>query len=154
MVMLFDNFMNKFVLLSIRPKYIKEIELGIKKFEFRKVLPKFDAQTSKEIILYCSKPEMKIIGRMRLHESHSAPFEELMKIVGADEEYKKRIASYFRDKEICHAIKIDDYVRYEQPLPLSELRKLVPGFVPGQSYRFLNKNSNIIKELFKINQYI
>ncbi|WDS54555.1 hypothetical protein [Vibrio aestuarianus] len=146
--------MKRFVLLSIQPKHIRDIEAGLKKFEFRKILPKFDDKTNKEILLYCSKPKMKIIGRIRLNEYYSAPFEDLMNIVGADDAYKRRIANYFGERKICHAIKIDEYVRYKYPLPLSELRLLMPGFVPGQSYRFLAENSAIVEKLLKLNKHI
>lgn len=140
------------MLLSIRPKYIDEIINGTKKFEFRKKIPNFNEEISTRIILYCSKPRMEIMGSMELRDYYSGDFEEIMRIVGADDSYRERIGNYFDNKEICHAIKIDGFTVYKHSIPLRQLRELDKNFCPGQSYRYLSSESNIMKELVSLNK--
>ena len=53
------------VLLSIKPKYVKEIEEGAKIYEFRKSIFKKDTD---EIWVYASAPIKQIVGRIFVDE--------------------------------------------------------------------------------------
>jgi len=142
--------MTKHILLSIRPKYIREIEAGIKKFEFRKILPDTSRlDISKRVIIYCSKPRMAIIGSFLIKNHLKSDFNSLMKSINADTAYKKRISNYFTNKDSCHALEISEFKLYESPLSLSYLRKEHKDFCPGQSYRFLD--DLIIKDIKNTN---
>jgi len=142
--------MDKHILLSIRPKYVKEIKEGIKKYEFRKKFPNtVDSNISKTIVLYCSKPTMEIIGSLKIKNHFSSDFELLMKSVNADKIYKERISNYFNDKTLCHALEISDLKIYDHPLSLKYLRENYIGFCPGQSYRYLD--NKIMAELISLN---
>ena len=129
----------KHILLSIKPRIVKDIISGEKKFEFRKKFPDINgSQISNKIIIYCSKPIMQIIGSFVAKSYYYNDFESLMVSVNATEEYKLRIGRYLEDKTSCHAMEISDIKLYKSPLSLSYLRKEFPGFCPGQSYRYLN----------------
>jgi len=142
--------MDQHILLSIRPKYVKEIKEGIKKYEFRKKFPKtVDSNISKTIVLYCSKPTMKIIGSFKIKKHFSSCFEQLMDSVNADNAYRERISNYFTDKTLCHALEISDLKMYDHQLSLSYLRDNYKGFCPGQSYRYLD--NKIKDELIHLN---
>jgi type I restriction enzyme S subunit len=127
-----------YILLSIKPIIVDEIISGEKKFEFRR---KFSDLTKSEInntvIIYCSSPVMKIIGSFVVKNFYHSDFDTLMKQVKADKEYEQRIASYLIDKTSCFAMEISELKLYEYPLSLDYLRNTYPGFVPGQSYRYL-----------------
>jgi len=131
--------MEKYILLSIKPRIVKEIVSGEKKFEFRKKFPDINgSKISHKIIIYCSKPTMQIIGSFVAKSYYHVDFESLMEKVNATEEYKLRIGGYLEDKSSCHAMEISDVKLYKSPLSLSYLRREFPGFCPGQSYRYLN----------------
>jgi predicted transcriptional regulator len=145
--------MPKHILLSIRPKYIKEIISGEKQFEFRKKFPcTTDNTVSTKIIIYSSKPRMAIVGSFIIEKHLSHEFEQLMESIGANDAYVKRIGSYFADKKSCHALKISELKMYEHPLPLSYLRAKHNDFCPGQSYRYVD--NSILMDIKSKNGYI
>tara|TARA_R100001244_G_scaffold29260_1_gene28531 strand:- start:95318 stop:95755 length:438 start_codon:yes stop_codon:yes gene_type:complete len=141
--------LNKHILLSIQPRIVNEIINGTKTHEFRKKMPNMISDNlSNTIIIYCSSPVMKIIGSFRVGKYFHSDFDALMIDIGATESYKKRIGNYFKDKQSCHAIEITSLNLYKEPISLGELRTKFPGFVPGQSYRYLDpKIKNLIIDL-------
>lgn len=140
-------------MLSIKPRIVKEITSGEKKFEFRKTFPDLSkSEISNKIIIYCSKPTMQIIGSFVVKSYHNDNFESLMELVGATDEYKSRIEAYFINKNSCHAMEISEIILYERPLSLSYLREEFPGFCPGQSYRYLE--SDIKDRIQELNHII
>ena len=52
--------------------------------------------------------------------------------------------SYFLGAKFGYGIEISYSWQFESPLPLSSLRKLIPGFCPPQGYRYLS-NSEVIQ---------
>ena len=142
--------MEKYILLSIKPRIIKEIISGEKKFEFRKIFPNLNEPGSKienTIIIYSSTPEMKIFGSFRPKTFIADNFENLMVKVNAAPAYRERISRYFTNKENCHAMEISDLRIYENPITLKQLREEHNNFGPGQSYRYIDKDSSIIKNI-------
>ena len=53
------------VLLSIKPKYVKEIQMGNKLYEFRKSIFK---QETDEIFVYESSPTKQIVGKIYIDD--------------------------------------------------------------------------------------
>lgn len=142
--------MDKYILLSIQPRIVKEIIDGEKKFEFRKKFPDLaDSNISRKVIIYCSSPIMQIIGSFVVKQQFHADFDVLMNQVNADMSYRIRISNYFEDKSSCYAMEISQLKIYETPLPLNYLRIKYPGFCPGQSYRYLD--NKITAELIEKN---
>jgi len=145
--------MNKQILLSVEPRVVDELISGEKKFEFRKRFPDINrSDIENKIIIYCSKPVMKIIGSFITKAYFHSDFETLMKQVSATDKYKKRISKYFSNKDSCHALEISDFKLYKTPLELNYLREEFPGFCPGQSYRYLDPF--IEKRILSLNGYI
>lgn len=148
--------MNKHILLSIQPRIVNEIIDGTKTFEFRKKLPDIRSaehdNLSDTIIIYCSSPVMKIIGSFKVGKYFHSDFDKLMLDVGASASYKERICNYFKDKQSCHAMEITNLNLYKKPISLEELREKFPGFVPGQSYRYLD--SKIKKLIIELNGHM
>ena len=146
-----NNEMKRHILLSIKPKYVKEITVGEKKFEFRKKFPDLnELNISRRVIIYCSKPTMKIIGSFEIKTLHHADFDTLMNNISAEENYRNRISGYFKNKKSCYALEISNFKMYKNQLSLEYLRKEYRGFVPGQSYRYLD--SNIVKKIENLNK--
>lgn len=128
----------KHILLSIQPKIVDEIISGEKKFEFRRKFTDLtNPEISNKIIIYCSSPVMKIIGSFVVKNFYHSDFDTLMKQVKADDKWEKRISKYLIDKTSCFAMEISELKLFDHALSLEYLRKSYPGFVPGQSYRYL-----------------
>ncbi len=121
------------VLLSIKPKYVEQIENGSKLYEFRRVIFKQDID---EIYVYATAPIKQIVGKICIDEiiedtpknlwysfKHSA---------GID---KKDFFEYFNGKEKGYAIKIKDFVSFDEPIDPYQKN---PNFVPPQSYAYLD----------------
>lgn len=121
------------VLLSIKPKYVEQIENGSKLYEFRRVIFKQDID---EIYVYATAPIKQIVGKICIDEiiedtpknlwysfKHSA---------GID---KKDFFEYFSGKEKGYAIKIKDFVSFDEPIDPYQKN---PNFVPPQSYAYLD----------------
>ena len=122
------------ILMSIKPQFVEKIRRGEKKFEFRRVLPKH--QEVDRIVVYASKPVGKVVGEISVAGYLTLTVEEMWDatkdISGLTRE---EFFNYFHGKENAHAIAIESYQDYEQPLPLDVL---LPGKTPPQSYCYLN----------------
>lgn len=135
-----ENMENNNILLSIKPKILREIEAGEKKYEFRKNFPNLNDAIflRKPIFIYESKPTMKIVGKFEVSEFYNTTFEELATILDLQGDYKKRIKNYFGNQtENCIAMKIEELQIFKNSLHLYDIRKITEGFWPGQSYRFI-----------------
>mgnify|MGYP000037102830 CR=1 FL=1 len=146
--------MDKYILLSIQPKIVQEIIDGDKTFEFRKKFPNIteNSQINKKVVIYSSTPTMQIIGSFVIGSYYHSDFNLLMEKVNATNEYKKRISNYFTDKTSCHALEITKLKIYKKPLELNYLRENFKGFVPGQSYRYLD--NKIVEDIITKNGFI
>lgn len=101
------------VLISIKPKYVKEIISGEKKYEYRKKIFKKDVDN---IYIYSSAPEKKIIGYFEYNGFEKGIpheiWESTKRSAGiTEDEFKK----YFNNKLIAYAIEIQNLVIYEKP---------------------------------------
>jgi len=121
------------VLLSIKPKYIEQIENGSKLYEFRRVIFKQDIE---EIYVYATAPIKQIVGKICIDEI----IEDTPKNLWGNFKQKaginkKDFFEYFSGKEKGYAIKIKDFISFEEPIdPYQEN----PEFVPPQSYAYLD----------------
>lgn len=122
------------ILMAIKPQFIDKIRRGEKKFEFRRVLPKHQEVDS--IIVYASKPVDKVVGEITVAGYLTLTVDEMWEatkdISGLTRE---DFFCYFHGKQNAHAIAIESYRDYEQPIPLDVL---IPDKTPPQSYCYLN----------------
>ncbi|MGR5061201.1 hypothetical protein ACPV3O_23385 [Vibrio rotiferianus] len=145
--------MEKYILLSIRPHYIREMVEGVKRYEFRKKFPNIsDMGVSNKVFIYSSKPVMAIVGSFVVKKQYHSDFKTLMKDINASKAYSERISDYLIDKKSCHALEVSELIIYENYLTLNELRHEFGSFTPGQSYRYLDPR--IIDKIKDINNGI
>ena len=145
--------MEKYILLSIQPHYVKEMIVGNKQYEFRKKLPNLEkARISKKVFIYCSKPVMPIIGSFIVKYQYYSDFDTLMNDISTTKEYKNKISEYLIDKSSCHALEVSNLIIYKKGISLKELREKFNNFHPGQSYRYLSPL--IINKIKEINSGI
>ena len=121
------------VLLSIKPKYVEQIENGSKRYEFRRVIFKQDID---EIYVYATAPIKQIVGKICIDEIIEDTPKNLWgsfkQNAGIN---KKDFFEYFSGKEKGYAIKIKDFISFEEPIDPYQSN---PNFVPPQSYAYLD----------------
>lgn len=139
------------VLLSIKPRYAKQIFSGSKRYEFRKSFLKCgDGGDNDEaghritVHMYLSSPVKKIVGYFTTEEvieDHPQQLWTRFKgSAGIDEE---EFFCYFGDKQRGYAIRIDD-VKVLSP---KDPWVLFPGFVPPQSFCYIDQQAlNLLNE--------
>lgn len=132
------------ILMSIKPQFIEKIRRGEKKFEFRRVLPRH--QEVDTIIVYASKPVGKVVGEITVAGYLTLTVDEMWEatkdISGLTRE---EFFDYFHGKKNAHAIAIESYRDYVQPIPLDVL---LPGKVPPQSYCYLSDSEVTLRSSF------
>ena len=127
------------VLLSIKPKYVKEIENGSKMYEFRKSIFKKEIN---EILVYASAPVKKIVGKIYIENVIEATPQYLWakckQYAGINE---KDFFEYFNGKSKGYAIKIKKYEIFNKPInPYKENS----NFTAPQSFAYL---ANVLPKL-------
>jgi len=121
------------VLLSIKPKFAKEIFSGHKKYEYRKVI--FKRREIKTVVLYATMPVGKIVGEFEidsiLEETPLEIWNKTKDYSGITEDF---FFSYYKGKDKSFAIKIKSFVQYRIPVcPYS----LFPNFKAPQSFQYI-----------------
>ena len=129
------------VLLSIKPKYVKAIAEGRKKYEFRKII--FKKKNIKKIFIYSSSPEKKVIGTFKIddiiQDNPQNLWENFKEFSGVT---KSEFFTYFNGRDNGFAIKIEDFRKFKNPKDLDEI---FPGYVPPQSFCYI-KDQKVLKD--------
>jgi type I restriction enzyme S subunit len=122
------------VLLSIKPKYVKSILEGGKRYEFRKTI--FKNREINRIYIYSSSPVKKIVASFVigdiLEDCPSDLWDTVKEHAGID--YLDFFA-YFEGKSRAFAIEIQNLRELTDPIDPYET---MPGFVPPQSYCYMD----------------
>ncbi|MDD4484964.1 MAG: ASCH domain-containing protein [Methanoregula sp.] len=122
------------VLLSIKPRYVKSIIDGEKRYEFRKSV--FKHPDISRVYIYASSPVKKIVGSFEvgkiLEDRPVDLWENVKEHAGIDD---RDFFSYFAGKSWAFAIEIRDLREFSEPIDPRETR---PGFVPPQSYCYVD----------------
>ena len=103
------------VLMSIKPKFVKQIFEGIKLFELRKKIFRREVKT---IIIYESSPTKKIVGEFIIDKIISATPQKIYLDYGESLGISKN--EYFKNVDIAYAIKIKKVIKYEKELTLAD----------------------------------
>jgi type I restriction enzyme S subunit len=122
------------VLLSIKPKYVKSIIEGDKRYEFRKTI--FKNREINWIYIYSSSPVKKIVGTFEIGgilEDHPVDLWDTVKeFAGID---NRDFFAYFEGKSRAFAIEIQNLQEFNEPFDPYET---MPDFVPPQSYCYMD----------------
>ncbi|MDP2797315.1 MAG: hypothetical protein Q8N94_07380 [Methanoregula sp.] len=122
------------VVLSIKPKYVKEILNGAKQYEFRKQV--FKNESAKTVFIYSSSPQKKIVACFRVgkiikgHPDYL--WERFRNISGISEQ---EFFEYFSDRVTGYAIRIDDLEPFPEPV---DPHAMFERFVTPQSFCYVN----------------
>ncbi|MBQ9277518.1 MAG: ASCH domain-containing protein [Lachnospiraceae bacterium] len=119
------------MLLSINPKYVKEILNGKKKYEYRKFRCRSDVN---KIIIYSTAPEKKVVGEAEIEEIIE---DEKMKVWNITKNYSgisyDFYEEYYKEKKYAYAYRLKNIIEYEEAKSLSDYGV---DYAP-QSYRYL-----------------
>ena len=122
------------VILSIKPKYVQSIIQGDKRYEFRKAI--FKNRTIDRVFIYSSAPVKRIVALFEIGtilEDHPATlWDTVREYAGIDD---REFFSYFAGKKWGYAIGIENVQEFDEPI---DPRVSIPGFMPPQSYCYLN----------------
>jgi len=137
---------NKVALMSIMTKHSKKIFDGTKKWEFRKIPPRIGTEDVLEIVVYSSKVEKAIVGKFKAGRILYCSFNELMRITEYenDKEAVEWFSSYYKGKELCCAIEVQNPVKYKEPIKLNIVNNEIPTFRPPQNFIYINDVSELI----------
>jgi predicted transcriptional regulator len=123
------------VLLSIKPKYVKEILSGAKQYEFRKQI--FKNVSAKTVFIYSSSPQKKIVACFRVGkviEGHPEYlWEQFWDVSGISEQ---EFFEYFSDRDTGYAIRIDMLEQFPEPV---DPHMVFERFVAPQSFCYVNR---------------
>ncbi len=125
------------VLLSIKPKYVREILKGEKKYEFRRSIFRYREEIEM-VYIYSTSPVKKIVGRFTIDEvieDHPKNLWESFRDFSGIE--GEEFFSYFGDAEKGFAIKIENVEVFKEPI---DPKVYIPDFVPPQSFRYIEED--------------
>lgn len=124
------------VLLSIKPEYVEEIIKGNKKFEYRKRIFKKDVDS---VVIYCTMPVGKIIGEFTIDTIINDSPKKIWNMTSSYSGISRdSFLDYFSGKSDGFAIKIKDFIEYENPI---NPREIDNQFIAPQSYKYINNEA-------------
>jgi predicted transcriptional regulator len=127
--------MPQIVLLSIKPEFAEKILDGRKRFEFRRTI--FRDTNVKKAIIYATRPVCRLIGEFEIEEVLSLPMDALWRRTRWEAGITHRLfCSYFCGKEECHAIKVANPTRYDEPMRLDDVLDMVR---PPRSFKYIRE---------------
>lgn len=130
------------LLMSIRPKFARAIIAGEKQVEIRR---SFSARwIDQRLCIYSSAPDRCLLGEATVVSVVTGHPEEIWSSYRAQLCCSRtEFDDYSRGRSKLAAIVLGQVLRYERPLPLSEIRALNEGrFSPPQSYRAVGERDN------------
>ena len=136
-------------LMSIKKEPFDALVRGHKKHEFRRKFSEVRANFL--VVFYVSSPVKAIMGVADFGPVIKDKIPALLGLVRTHtwDHPLKLTAEYFAGCEYGYALPLVSIRKFEKPISLEDLRKLVPGFRPPQSYLSLDnpRYSRIRKEV-------
>ena len=120
------------ILLSIHPNHIEQIKLGIKKFEYRKILPKMKVQT---VYIYGTSPISRVVAKFEIKQVISDNLVSLWEKTKYNSGIMKEdFFQYFGQCDKAYAIEIANFELLLKPL---ELKEFCGKEYPPQNFYYL-----------------
>lgn len=126
----------KTLLLSIRPQFVEKILEGKKTVELRRLRPRI--LPGQPFLIYCTVPVKALTAVAWISGIMVAPpvllWQRTRSVAGVTRE---EFDQYFAGAKDAFGLQIACTRALREPLPLSMLKQLIPGFHPPQSFRYL-----------------
>ena len=101
------------IIVSINPEYVDKILSGEKKFEYRTRVAKQQVDT---LIIYATKPIMKVVAEVEILEVITTSPEELWNQTKHQSGITKAFFDkYFKDKQVAYAYRLGEVKVCERP---------------------------------------
>jgi len=124
------------IIISIRPEHVGNIMAGRKTVELRRRFPESLAEGGL-MLIYASSPEQSLVGAARIENV------KRMTPLGLWRSFKEQVCvprdlfnAYFAGAEQGFGVLLGHTVRFDDPIPVSELKERF-SFSPPQSYRYV-----------------
>ncbi|TFH08030.1 MAG: ASCH domain-containing protein [Candidatus Atribacteria bacterium] len=128
------------LLISVKPKYAEMLLTGTKTVELRRIRPSISA--GDWVLVYASSPRKALLGAFQVAEVNEANPETLWRKVGSQVGISyDDFCEYFRGTCRGTGIHVGRTIRFPEPTPLQQMREIVPGFNPPQSYTYASAGS-------------
>ncbi|MFO0856632.1 MAG: ASCH domain-containing protein [Phycisphaerales bacterium] len=128
----------KSLLISLHPRFANAIFGGTKQAELRKVRPQ--VESGDQVVIYCTKPTAAILGVVTVESVIAAPPSKLWtRLSQTSAVSRSEFFRYFHNRHVAYAILITSPRLLKTPITLAELRTECRGFIPPQSYWYLQK---------------
>ncbi|MHC1781243.1 MAG: ASCH domain-containing protein [Anaerolineaceae bacterium] len=125
------------LLLSLRPKYAKQVFSGTKKIELRRVKPKLNEGDT--VLVYVSSPVKQVWGTFTVARIIDKPIRELWALVENEAGISKdEFYRYYSGVDHGYGIYIKDIKSIFQPIDLHLIKEQWSNFHPPQSYQYLS----------------
>ena len=127
------------LLMSIKTRYANQIFNGTKNYEYRRKSIG-DKNCNKKIYIYSSEEDKMIVGYIIVDKILKGDLDYIEKSTGNLNTDSRR--KYFEGCDICYALHIRKYHRFNNPIKLTDVKFVVPQF-----YRYIKKDEPLYNEL-------
>lgn len=134
-------------LISVHPKYVRQILDGSKRVEFRRV---WAARPVTHLVLYSTAPDMRVVAVLEIKETVEASISGLWNLA---KQYggglsRTTLREYFSNKSRGYGLVIGTVWSMDTPAPLSVA---IPGMRPPQSYAYMTAEQfDVIKRMVRM----
>lgn len=129
------------LIISVKPEYAKKILLGEKTIELRKSAPK---QVGKDgyMLIYVTAPVKELWGVYKIEniikESPVTLWNNFGEKTGVT---KQEFNDYYKENNNAFGIQIQEVKNlFKHSIKLESLKNIIPGFMPPQTYSYINSN--------------
>ena len=106
------------MLLSINPEHVKNILLGVKQFEFRKVRCKPDVV---KIVIYATAPQMMVVAEADIAKIIEGEIDEVWELTKNSSGISHAFfCAYYKGKKKAVAYQLQNVKTYKRPKPLAD----------------------------------
>lgn len=132
---------DKYLLISLKPKFAKKIFKGEKTVELRKSGPQ-KINKGGYVLIYVTSPVKELWGMCKIDNiisnSPSLLWNQIGERTGIT---KKEFNHYYKDTQKAFGIEISEVINFNNnSIQLEALRNIIPGFSPPQTYRYIDKH--------------
>lgn len=135
------------LVISVKPEYARKILSGDKTVELRKSAPQ-KVGVNDFLFLYVTSPVMELWGIYKIENIIKDTPQNLWEGYGSETGITKtEYTNYFINSKKAYGIQLKEVKSfYNLSIKLDDLKKVIPGFMPPQTYSYIN--SEIINYKF------
>lgn len=129
------------LIISVKPEYARKILKGEKTIELRKCAPKKVGKND-YILIYVTAPVKEIWGIYKIQNIIKESPHTLWKSFGNQTGItEQEFNNYYKKNESAFGIQLLEVKKLiKHSIKLDSLKRLIPDFMPPQTYRYINKN--------------